>query len=106
MSKFVSVHSFQVGSGKSQVAANMAVLLASQGQRVAFLDGNIQSPSANHLFGLQEGDVPGLDDHLLGHCTIRDTVRDLSSSLATGPDGRLFVVSTGFEPANIAELLR
>src|SRR5260221_13940445 len=106
MSKLVSVHSFQIGSGKSQVAANMAVLLAAQGQGVAFVDANIQSPSSNDLFGLEDGEVPGLDDYLLGRCTIRETVRDLSWSLATGPDGGFFIVSTGFEPSNIAELLR
>lgn len=106
MAKIVTVHSFQLGSGKSQIASNIAVHLAAQGQRVALIDANVQSPNAQTLFGIMDNGKPGMDDFLLGRCTIGETVIDLSTPLALGPRGSLFVVSSGSDARNIADLMR
>ena len=44
MSKIISVHSFRGGTGKSNTTANLAAVLASQGQRVGVIDTDIQPP--------------------------------------------------------------
>jgi MinD-like ATPase involved in chromosome partitioning or flagellar assembly len=106
MSKIITIHSFQLGSGKSQLASNIAVQLATQGQRVALIDANIQSPSIQTLFGLTANGQPGLDDYLLGKCTIEDTVINLSESLAIGPKGCLYIVPSSSNPQNVTNLVR
>ncbi len=55
MTEIVSIHSFRGGTGKSNLTANLAATLASQGQRVAIIDTDVQSPGIHALFGL-EGD--------------------------------------------------
>src|SRR5690242_8203528 len=104
MAKFITVHSFQLGSGKSQIASNIAVQLATQGQRVALIDANVQSPSAQTLFGIAPNGQPGLDDFLLGQCDIGQTVVDLTEVLAIGPRGSLYIVPSRAEPRNLTNL--
>ncbi len=54
MSRVISVHSFRGGTGKSNAAANVATLLAAEGQRVGVVDTDIQSPGIHTLFGLNQ----------------------------------------------------
>ena len=46
MNSIVTIHSFRRGVGKTSLAANLAVLLALQGRRVALVDRDFQTPSA------------------------------------------------------------
>ncbi len=57
MSQIVSFHSFRGGTGKSNTTANVATLLAGEGQRVGVIDADIQSPGIHILFGLDEGEM-------------------------------------------------
>ena len=50
MSKIVSVHSFRGGTGKSNTTANLAALMAVEGNRVGVIDTDIQSPGIHVLF--------------------------------------------------------
>lgn len=52
MAKIISIHSFRGGTGKSNITANIAALLATEGQRVGVIDTDIQSPGIHALFGL------------------------------------------------------
>ena len=56
MAKIISIHSFRGGTGKSNMTANLAALLAAEGGRVGVIDTDIQSPGIHVLFGLN-GDV-------------------------------------------------
>ena len=49
--RLVAVHSFRGGNGKSSIAANLAGLLAADGQRVGVIDADIQSPGMHVLLG-------------------------------------------------------
>ena len=59
MAKVVSFHSFRGGTGKSNMSANVAALLALDGRRVGVVDADIQSPGIHVLFGLDQG-IPGV----------------------------------------------
>ncbi|WP_293365668.1 P-loop NTPase [Microcoleus sp. CAWBG27] len=43
MSKIISVHSYRGGTGKSNMTANLASIIARGGNRVAIVDTDIQS---------------------------------------------------------------
>jgi septum site-determining protein MinD len=80
MSKIVSVHSFRGGTGKSNITANLASILAMEGLRVGVVDTDIVSPGIHVLFGLDESSMGRtLNDFLHGQCEIEDaafSVRD------------------------------
>ncbi|MEU7406789.1 P-loop NTPase, partial [Streptomyces sp. NPDC044948] len=51
MSQIITVHSYRGGTGKSSTAANLGLLLASSGLRVALVDTDIQTPALDVMFG-------------------------------------------------------
>ena len=67
MAKIISIHSFRGGTGKSNVTANLAGLLARAGHRVGVIDTDIQSPGIHVIFALKPADVRyALNDYLWG----------------------------------------
>lgn len=106
MSQIVSVHSFRGGTGKSNVSANLASLLAIDGQRVGVIDTDIQSPGIHVLFGLESRDTYALNDYLYGRCDIAQTAHDVSSTL--GPDlaGAIYLIPSSLKAGEIARVLR
>ncbi len=68
MSKIISIHSFGGGTGKSNLIANLAVLIALQGKRVAIIDTDLQSPGIHALFNINEHRKT-LNDYLWNHKT-------------------------------------
>ncbi|HNT23069.1 MAG TPA: MinD/ParA family protein [Anaerolineales bacterium] len=107
MSKIVSVHSFRGGTGKSNTTANLAALLAMQGQRVGIVDTDIASPGIHVLFGLSEEDMGhSLNDYLWGKCSIKETAHDVTSSLKTGVSGKIYLIPSSIKAGEIARILR
>ena len=43
MAKIISIHSFRGGTGKSNVTANLATIIARKGYRVGIVDTDIQT---------------------------------------------------------------
>ncbi|MEV7418422.1 MinD/ParA family protein [Streptomyces sp. NPDC089919] len=88
MSQIVTVHSYRGGTGKSSTAANLALLLASAGRRVALVDTDIHTPALHVLF-------PGapahrsLTDYLIGRCEIEDAAAPADTG--QGHDGFFLV---------------
>ena len=79
MGEIISVHSFRGGTGKSNLAANMAAILARQGKRVGIVDTDIQSPGVHVLFGYDESRMTrSLNDYLWGQAQIEDIAYDVS----------------------------
>lgn len=106
MTKIISIHSFRRGTGKSLVAANVAVLLAAGGKRVAVIDANLLSPSLHIFFRLPEEKIKySLNDYLSGQCSIEQTAYDVSS-----PDaeitGRVFLIPSNTGVNEITRILR
>ncbi|HSR32653.1 MAG TPA: MinD/ParA family protein [Anaerolineae bacterium] len=107
MAKILSIHSFRGGTGKSNIAANVAVLLAMQGQRVGVIDTDIQSPGIHVLFGLSGEEIGhALNDYLWGRCDIEQTAHDMTHRLATGIPGRVYLIPSSIKPGEITRVLR
>lgn len=112
MSQIISIHSFRGGTGKSNLTANIAVAVASQGKRVGIVDTDIQSPGIHVIFGLDEDSFTySLNDYLWGRCGIEKTAYDVTSELKTADgfaeiSGQVFLVPSSLKAGEIAKVLR
>ena len=107
MSKIISIHSFRGGTGKSNTTANVAMLLAAEGRRVAVVDTDIQSPGIHVLFGIDQAVLNrSLNDYLWGRCRIEEAAHDVTPSLGVDFEGRTFLVPSSIQPADIAQVMR
>jgi septum site-determining protein MinD len=113
VSKIVSIHSFRGGTGKSNTTANIATQVALQGNRVAIVDTDIQSPGIHVLFGMEEDDVElSLNDYLWGKCAIHEAVYNVGAKLKMPdgsqglPQGELYLIPSSIKPNEIAKVLR
>jgi MinD-like ATPase involved in chromosome partitioning or flagellar assembly len=120
--RIVSIHSFRGGTGKSNSTANLAVLLAREGLRVAVIDTDIQSPGIHVLFGCDPAGFKwALNDYLWGRCDIRDAAVEVTEVARGGvasrgagagdlaeaePEGRLYLVPSSLDAGDIARVLR
>lgn len=105
MGKVIAIHSFRGGTGKSNIAANLATCLATGGSKVAVMDLDLQSPGIHFIFGLSPG-VTGrvLNDYLLEGCPIDEVVYDVGTRLGLGA-GRLLLLPSSMQLAEISKVL-
>jgi MinD-like ATPase involved in chromosome partitioning or flagellar assembly len=113
MTKIVSVHSFRGGTGKSNLIANLAATIATQGQNVGIIDTDIQSPGIHVIFGLDEEKMNcSLNDYLWGNKNIQDAAYDVSHVLrakqraTTQTNGNLYLIPSSIKAGEIARVLR
>jgi MinD-like ATPase involved in chromosome partitioning or flagellar assembly len=108
MSKIISIHSYRGGTGKSNMTANLASIIARGGNRVCIVDTDIQSPGIHVLFGYNENNMERcINDYLWGKCPIADTAYNVSSLLPqlTG-NGSLHLIPSSIKAGEIARVLR
>src|SRR5262249_2514671 len=105
MAKIISIHSFRGGTGKSNVTANLAMLLAQSGRRVGVVDTDLQSPGLHVLFGLEE-EQHTLNEYLWGKCAIKQTAYDVTSKLKTEIAGKVYLIPASSKTGEIARILR
>jgi MinD-like ATPase involved in chromosome partitioning or flagellar assembly len=106
MARIISIHSFRGGTGKSNMTANVATLLAADGRRVGVVDTDIQSPGIHVIFGMsQETMSRSLNDYLWGRCEIGAAAHDVTSSLDDGLAGRVFLIPSSSNPSDIARVM-
>ncbi|HDN80576.1 MAG: MinD/ParA family protein [Thermoproteota archaeon] len=113
MAKIVSIHSFRGGTGKSNITANIAALVARKGHRVGIIDTDIQSPGIHILFGLDEEKVDKtLNDYLWDRCAIEDAAYDVGALLKVGKGevavmgGGIYLIPSSLKAGEIAKVLR
>lgn len=107
MARIISIHSFRGGTGKSNLTANLAALIAATGRRVGVVDADIQSPGIHILFGLSGTTIRrSLNDYLWGRSEIQETAIDVSAQLGLAGDGKLFLVPSSINSGEIARVLR
>jgi MinD-like ATPase involved in chromosome partitioning or flagellar assembly len=105
MAKVVSIHSYRGGTGKSNLAANLATTIAQQGYRVGVVDTDMPSPGIHNIFGLDSAPKT-LNTFLWGESTIEDAAYDLTSALRLGGGGSLFLVPSSYHADDIARILK
>jgi len=112
LARIISIHSFRGGTGKSNTTANLAVLLANTGLRVAVVDTDIHSPGIHVVFNRKpESFSFALNDYLYGHGRIEQAAYDVTTSaigrVATLDDRpRIFLVPSSIKTGEIARVLR
>ncbi len=108
MCQIISVHSFRGGTGKSNLTANLATIMAVQGKTIGVVDTDIQSPGIHVIFGLDEEQIEySLNDYLWGKCDIRDTACNVSHVLPqNGSTGSLSLIPSSIKAGQIARILR
>jgi MinD-like ATPase involved in chromosome partitioning or flagellar assembly len=109
MSHIIAINSFRRGTGKSNIAANVATLLSLNGQQVALVDMDLASPSQQTLFGLKDSDVQfTLNDFLWGNCEIEQVAFDLTFRLTSNAPvkGQLYLIPASQRFSDITRVLR
>lgn len=107
MVKILAIHSFRGGTGKSNLSANLATVLAMGGRRVAIVDTDLASPGVHVLFGFSPtGEQQTLNDHLEGAAPIRSCAHEVSPAEVKQAHGHVWLVPAAMNGDRIARLLR
>lgn len=112
MPKIISTHSFRGGTGKSNITANLAVLVAQAGNRVGVIDTDIQSPGIHVLFQFDEQAAKfSLNDYLWSKCRIEEAAYDVTAACLPQAAGnaerpRVFLIPSSLRTGEIARVLR
>ena len=107
MARIVSIHSFRGGTGKSNITANVATVLARQGRSVGVIDTDIQSPGIHVLFSLDPESVEhSLNDYLYGRCAIADCAHDVTKFVDASLPGRLRLIPASTRAGEISRILK
>ncbi|HEU4342752.1 MAG TPA: MinD/ParA family protein [Candidatus Binatia bacterium] len=94
MGKILSIHSYRGGTGKSNIAANLAYLAARAGKRVAVLDSDLQAPGVHLLFGFDTDRMPyTLSDFFFNRCGLEEAAYNLKGIAELEKvDGSIFLL--------------
>ncbi len=89
----IVIHSFMRETGKTNIAAGLAHLLAAYGERVGIIDADISVPVLHSRLGVDAGRLKYAFNHyLVGDCAITDAAVDLAWDDASPPAGALVLV--------------
>ncbi|MCE0523616.1 MAG: MinD/ParA family protein [Methylacidiphilales bacterium] len=106
MAKIVSIHSYRGGTGKSNLTANLASLVALAGKRVAVVDTDVQSPGIHIPFALGDDRIEFALNHFIwGECEIEKAAYDVSSVLQRA-GGPLYLVPSSIKISDIGRILK
>lgn len=104
--RWLAVHSFKGGTGKSTITANLALSLAEQGKNVCVMDMDLAGPGIHVMFGVEEQDVRStMTNVLLGETPILEAVVPLTDKLGL-KKGRLHFVPASYKIDDMLKLLR
>lgn len=95
MARSIAITSAVAGEGKTTLAANLAVVCAQAGQRVALVDADLRKPAMHVMLDLANG--TGLSSVLAGEANLDDVIQ----AHATGVD----VITSGPSPRDPSALL-
>jgi capsular exopolysaccharide synthesis family protein len=91
----IVVTSSVAGEGKTEVAANLAAVMAQVGRRVLLVDADMRKPSQHHLWGLINS--VGLSNVMVGENDLANAVQRVTENLS--------VLTSGVMPPNSLALI-
>lgn len=109
MAKIIAFHASQGGTGKTNIVANIAAMLALRGKRVGVVDVDLQTPALHVLLGMKGLPPRTLNDFLLRHCAIEEAAYDVGAWMGPGgdvPPERLYLVPAGIQSCEITTGIR
>uniref|UniRef100_A0A7C3IYB0 AAA domain-containing protein n=1 Tax=Candidatus Methanomethylicus mesodigestus TaxID=1867258 RepID=A0A7C3IYB0_9CREN len=102
MGKFITIHSYKGGTGKSHLAANLAVIYALQGKKVCLLDMDFRAPTLQIVF--EPKNVKRyINDVLNSMANVEDGLVDCSNKIEG--KGTLFVGFADFSSEAIRDMI-
>ncbi len=102
MGKFVTIHSFKGGTGKSYLSANLAVIYALQGKRVCLIDLDFRAPTL-HIAFEPKGVKRWVNDVLNGTAKVEECLIDCSAKVEN--KGTLHVGFADFSTEAIRDMI-
>jgi MinD-like ATPase involved in chromosome partitioning or flagellar assembly len=91
--KFLALHSFRAGTGRSSLIANFAALLAADGKRVAIVDTCLRAGNVGARFGFDADDVPcSFHSYYADQCELWQAAYPIGAESATPLSGRIYLV--------------
>ncbi|MFM7407917.1 MAG: MinD/ParA family protein [Cuspidothrix sp.] len=109
MPKIISIHSYRGGTGKSNTTANLAALVAREGNRVGIIDTDLPSPGIHILFNLSDKQIKHtLNDFLWGKSRMIDAACDVSHILEGQgtANSKIYLVPASVKINDISRILR
>lgn len=79
--QILTVHSYKGGTGKTNLALNLAVIAANKAKRVALLELDLESPAIHNTF--HNGRDKWMNDYLDGNAPLKDVLTDVSQKAQT-----------------------
>ncbi len=105
MGKLITIHAFRSGTGKTNIAANLAAQLVARGRRVGLIDADFTSPGLHVLLGLDLAPAtPTLNDYLWGQAAIRQAAYPVAPEI--GGRGSLHLIPASLRADAIMRILR
>ena len=107
MVKIVSILSYRGGTGKSNLAANIAWLAARGGAKVAVLDTDLQSPGVHIVLQAEMSRaVFTLSDFVAKRCQLEEAAIDLTDDLEVGANGgKLYLLPSSMSVEAITRVI-
>lgn len=91
--KFLAVHSFRAGAGRSSLIASFAILLAAAGKRVAVIDTCLRNGNLGALFGFDAESVPcSFHSAHFDHCALWQAAYEVTARAGAPLSGRIYLV--------------
>ncbi len=104
--RWLAVHSFKVGTGKSTITANLALSLAEQGKNVCVVDMDLAGPGIHVMFGVEEADVKWtMTNVLLGQAKMVDAAIPMTERFGL-KHGKLHFIPASYKVEEMLRLLR
>lgn len=93
--KVLLITSSAKGEGKSTIAANLAVCIAQDNNKVLIIDCDLRRPNIHRIFNISNSN--GVTDYLINEIELKDAVKQHSN--------KLDIMTSGSMPPNPAEIL-